>query len=374
MNFSQLEQEIYTFRKEIDSNPSKNWWIKEKYINLGSNNLPIYIIEFSDKIDVLGDDLLDEPLVASNHPFLHFKSISSLQSEVKRMYWQPVEKIELITRLYRFLSMYKENYLQPPGTRSITKGIHRPHPRLRGLCFTYKISSPGHTIIGIGPKKCSEKLGAVTGRVIDDSKNPLNGIQVILNVVKAEKSILFFKQETNKNGEFWFSKIPSGYNLQHFICIEGKQSRNIVIDQKPFGKIQGKIYDAKLNPLILSINFCSPDGEIFKALSDHSGQFITEFLPPFSYNLKVEGFEFYLSFNYSGDTLISGIIKDVYNNPVKKRQVKLKSKGKKIQKTTTDINGFFTFENLYPGEYTLEIPNIESYLSGVGTISGIIKN
>jgi len=273
--------------------------------------------------------------------------------------------------------MYKEDYLQPPGTRSITKGIHRPHPRLTGLCFNYKISSPGRIIIGIGPKKCSETLGAVSGRILDESKNPLNGIQVKLRVVKAEKSeenILILQQKTNNNGEFWFSKVPSGDDLQHFIRIEGKRLRFNFIDQKPFGKIRGKLSDVKLHPLILSINLCSPDGEIFKALADNYGQFITESLPTFPYKLKIEGFELNVDFKYSGDTLISGMIKDVHGNPMKKRRVKLKLKGKQIQKITTDTNGFFTFENLYPGEYTLEIPKIPSYLSGEGTINGNIKN
>jgi len=377
MNISQLEQEICTFRKEIESNLKNSWWIREKYIDLGRNNNPIFSIDFTDNVKEPGDDLLDEPLFNSAHPHLKIKLMTRLKYGAGRSYWLMIKKDELITRLDRFLSMYRENYIQPPGNRSITKGIIRPHPRIEGRCFNYQITSPGHKIVGIAPKKCVETLGAISGRVLDKSENPLSGVKVELRLEKTvneKKDAFIIHRTTNAKGQFWFSKIPLGDNIKGFLKIKEKQIKINMLKLEPFGKIRGKLLDNKMNPRVLNIKFCSPDGEIFKSQTDNYGQFKTASLPAFPYKTYIQGFGIRVNMIYSGDSHISGVIKDKVGKPIKNSQIILKSDGNVIDKKMTGSSGHFIFENLWSGVYTIEIPENRISLKGSGKIQGNIKD
>lgn len=377
MEFSLLEQEIYTFRKEIESNPRESWWIREKYIDLGRSNTPMYCLNFRDNIRNPGDDLLDEPLFASSHQHMNIKLMTRFKHGADKPYWFSIKKDELIGRLYRFLSMYKENYVQPPGNRSISEGIIRPHPRIEGRCFNYQITSPGHMVVGVGPKRCAETFGAISGKVLDESKDPISGIQLELRVEKIvnnNQETLIINRNTNDKGQFWFSKIPLGENVKSLLKVKDKLIEVSILKQESFGKVRGKILDNKANPRVLSIELCSPDNEKFGIQTDYYGQFNSPSLPGFPYNISIQGFGIKVEMLYSGDSLISGIIKNEVGEPLLNSQIVLKSNESIIDTKMTSKSGYFSFENLRSSEYTIEIPENWISLKGSGQIHGNIRD
>lgn len=159
LDILKLESEIEAFRAEINAKPDVNWWFNEKYVDCGKDTEPYYIIEFSDQIEDCGDELNDEQLFTTAYPYLKIKSMTRERDATTGGYWCPIDSTQLIARLDRFLSMYKQDYVQPPGSRLFVSGSVKAHPKLRDKCFFFQISSQSRRITGKGPNVCAQDSG-----------------------------------------------------------------------------------------------------------------------------------------------------------------------------------------------------------------------
>jgi hypothetical protein len=280
LNLSRLEREIQAFRQEV--NARDQWFIREKYVDRAQMD-PFYILLFTHQLEDRGDDLMGEPLFATRATALTVKRLTRLPEGTDRSYWRPITRDDLIARLDRFMTMYREDFLQPPGYIGDRQTTSRHHPRFRNKRFLYRIGSPGRSIIGVGSQRFAnrENCGALRGRVVDENGRPLVGAAVEL--ISETRPL---RRITSEGGLFWFSRVPFGnYNLS----VVGK-SCIIRISQEEFGNARGTLFNS--NRRILTgenIEFYAPDEELFEAVSDARGSYSVANLISGPYRVKVAG-------------------------------------------------------------------------------------
>lgn len=282
LNLPRLEREIQAFRREVSA--GNQWYIREKYVDRGPLD-PFYILQFTNRVEERGDDLMGEPLYASRSAALTVKRLTRLPEGTDRSYWRAIARDDLIGRLDRFMTMYREDFLQPPGFRGDLHNPNQQHQRFREKRFLYRVCSPNKEIIGVGSQKFAnmEDFSAIRGIVRDD-----NGIPLAEATVELVTNTATFQRVTGEEGEFWFSRIsPGRYTLR----VSGRDA-HIAISKENFGNVQGTLFVG--NRTILpgeSISLLAPDEETFETVSNNTGKYGMPKLISGTYKVKVRGRE-----------------------------------------------------------------------------------
>ena len=224
--------EAQAYRIEISGRPT--WRFREKYVDRGNLD-PFYILEFKHNSAAAGDDLMDEPLFITRLPALRVKHLTRDSSGTIGSYWRDIDNTTLLARLDRFMTMYRHDYLQPPGDKGEHGGLHREHDRFAKKRFLYRITSPRKQVIGIGSQMYAG-FGAIIGTVYDEEGKPLPGA-----IIELERSDQTLARRTQAEGEFWFSKAATG---KHSIRVKGRTCTIKIIETLEFGNIKGWLADA----------------------------------------------------------------------------------------------------------------------------------
>ncbi|MES1241362.1 MAG: carboxypeptidase-like regulatory domain-containing protein [Acidobacteriota bacterium] len=344
-----LESRLQDYRREVAS--AGTWYFREKYIDRGPRD-PFYILDFRSSVEDPGDDTLDEELFQTRTPALRFVSMTRSRTAGGHAYWQRIDPGRLIARLDNFLAMFREDYLQPPGTRADRGDARSSHEILRGRRFLFEIRSPRHTLTGVGPQMYAGLgLGAVRGRLADETGAPLAG--AIVEIVAGEQTI---SRTTDPGGLFWFSRVPPGRYALRVKDKPGCQVR--IVAEESFGNVRGWLTDDSGNPLEnAEIKLIAPDAEEFAGWSDAGGRFVTGPLPAFSYLLRIPGRLCTLERTLHGnDAVLGGVLRALAGDPLGGQLVVLKQAGAEVRRTTTDPLGNFRFAELPAGRYRLEVP------------------
>ncbi|MCP5051992.1 MAG: carboxypeptidase regulatory-like domain-containing protein [bacterium] len=369
ISLARLEGEVRAFREEIKR--GERWYIREKYVDRGKASDPFYILQFRDKIEDPGDDLMGEPLFATRSAALKVKRITRQKEGTNGSYWQPIAADELMGRLERFMTMYRDDFLQPPGYYGDMYKPKQEHPRFKEKRFLFRIGSGRREIISVGSKMFAGHplFGALRGQVMDENGASIVG--VIVELVSDEETI---SRTTQDEGLFWFSKVqPGKYNLH----IKGRGCEVKDIQYEEFGNVKGWVSDNDNNPVAgAEVQLYAPDREIFSGWSNASGKFTTGPLPAFPYVMSIPGFLFTHQVTVVSDAIIGGILHDEQGKTLAGRTLILKQGDKETARETTDAKGNFMFSELLGGRYQIELPGTRLYSKEIagGTIKGKIHD
>lgn len=349
LTLAALESRLQDYRREVAA--TGTWYFREKYIDRGPSD-PFYILDFRSSVEDPGDDTLDEELFRTRAPALRVVSMTRSRSASDYAYWQRIDPGRLIARLDNFLSMFRGDYLQPPGTRADRGDSRSSHEILRGRRFLFEIRSPRQTITGVGPKMyAGQGLGAVRGSLTDETGAPLAG--AVVEIVAGQQRI---SRTTDSEGLFWFSRVPPG---RYALRVRDRQSAQVrIVAEEYFGNVRGWLTDGPGNPLEnAEVKLIAPDAEEFAGWSDASGRFVTGPLPAFSYLLRIPGRLCTLErTEYLNDASVGGVLLSQAGDPLGGQVVVLKQAGVEVKRTDTDPLGNFRFAELPAGRYQLEVP------------------
>jgi len=303
LDLARLEREMAALRAEVASAPQ--WFFREKYVDRGSRLDPFYLLDFRRTVDDPGDDLLGEPLFATRSRALTVKRITRERGTENGGYWQPIAAADLVERLERFMTMYREDYLQPPGTRGDLLKPELQHPQFEAKRFLFRIGAESKKLLGVGPKMFAglALAGALRGQVTDEGGTPLVGVTVEL-ITETET----LSRETRSGGLFWFSRVPPG---KHRVRVKDRTAVVQVIEEEDFGNVRGWLADPDGRPVDgAEVQLYAPDGEVFRGWSNASGKFIVGLLPAFKHRLQIPDFLFTTRVNVVSDAVIGGAICD----------------------------------------------------------------
>ena len=369
LSLAVLESQIQGYRREVAA--AKTWYFREKYIDCGPRD-PFYILEFRSSVQDPGDDTLDEELFQTRMPSLRFVSMTRSKSGSGYAYWQQIDRDRLIARLDNFMAMFREDYLQPPGTKGDWNGSQSRHEIFRDKRFLFEIRSPRKSITGVGPKKYAGLgIGAIRGTLSDETGAPLVG--AIVELIAGQRTI---RRRTEPGGLFWFSRVPPG---RYVLRVRDKQSCQVrVVAEEYFGNVRGWLTDDSGNPLEnAEIKLIAPDAEEFAGWSNASGKFVTGPLPAFPYILRIPGHLFTVERTvYVNDAILGGVLRAQAGDPLGGQTVVLKQNGTEVKRTTTDLRGDFCFAELPAGRYQLEVPGQKIYFREIpgGTVQGTLRD
>lgn len=367
LDLARLEREMAGLRATVAAAP--RWFFREKYVDREPLD-PFYILDVRQRVDDPGDDLLGEPLFATRSRALTVKRITRQHGGEDGGYWQPIANRDLVGRLERFMTMYRDDYLQPPGYRG---GLHRPdtqHPRFDGKRFLFRIGVPGRSLVGVGPKMFAglALAGALRGQVSDGSGTSLVGVTVELD---SEAGTV--RRQTRAGGLFWFSRVPPG---RYRVRMRDQACTVQVIEEEAFGNVRGWLADQDGRPVDGGeVELHAPDGEIFRGWSNASGKFSVGLLPAFKYVLRIPGFLFTTQVSVVSDAVIGGTICDDQGAAIAGGTVLLKQEGREVAQAVTDAKGNFRFDGLLAGRYQIELSGYRLYSKRAlgGTIQGMVK-
>lgn len=272
LDSSRLEQEMDSFRREVEDKEVSQWYLCEIYEDRAKLD-PFYTLEFHSDVDDPGDDLRNAKLFRVSST-LSANTITRAKEPQCKDYWQPVSREELLGRLDRFMTMYNENYIQPPGCWGQPFDATQEHPRFKGKRFLFKITSPSRPITGIGPKMFAGSI--ITGRLCDENEIPLANKTLILKQDDKEVDC----QTTDEAGLFRFEGLGSGaYQIE----VPGYHinARTIV-----GGSIQGNLTDV---PWPVKIELVAQEKVAITTWSDATGAFQFEGLVSGQYKLRSPG-------------------------------------------------------------------------------------
>ena len=345
-----------------------HWYLREKIVDRGCIYDPFYIIDFREEVDSQGDTTWNEPLYYINS-YCSVKQLTSEPARAGHPYWQKIGKRDLERRLKRFHDLYRENFFQPPGYKEDAAGRKTAHEKFHKKRFIYELRSPLKSIVGIGPAIYAGGFasGALCGQVTDHNGAPLKG--VVVEVISGEWSL---DRTTIAGGLFWFSKVPEG---RCSIRVKGRSCQVHILKNEAFGNIKSWLTDNNGYPIEYGVvKFRAPDGEVFSATSDDTGQFTTGPLPAFPvadtplssypYIMQVPDFMFSVKKTvHVSDAVIGGKLRDNNGTVLTNETVLLKQKGVQLAETRTDGHGYFRFFGLKGGKYELEVPGQKIYIS-----------
>lgn len=367
---ARLERAVAGFRREVAAAP--RWFFREKYVDRGPLD-PFYILDYRAEAEVedAGDDLMGEPLFATRSRALAVKRITRQRSGKEDGYWQPIAGADLVGRLERFMTMYREDYLQPPGARGDLLSPDQQHPRFEGKRFLFRIGAEGRKLLGVGPKMFAglALAGALRGQVTDEGGTPLVGVTVEL-ITETET----LSRETRSGGLFWFSRVPPG---RYRVRVRDRASVVQVIEEEEFGNVRGWLADPDGRPVDgTEVQLHAPDGEVFSGWSNASGKLTVGLVPAFKYRLQIPDFLFTTQVSVVSDAVIGGTICDEQGVVLAGETILLKRDGNGVAQALTDDQGNFRFDGLAAGSYQLELPGrqLHSKTGLGGTIEGTVTD
>lgn len=351
LNLSSLEKELIAIQKKI--HPNGDYFFREKYVDRGTYD-PFYILRIKTEINAEGDDLLDEPLYATGLQFCQIKYLCRESNGLNQGYWKAITGSTLNKRINRFLDMFRYDYIQPPGTRSTLNGTKESHPQLKGKRYLYEISSPWKTITGIGPSGFTGMLtdGAIRGQITDLNGNPASNIEIEL--VMPNQTLT---RKSEEGGLFWFAKIPKGTYRLRLPYYSGQ----IHLFYEPFGLVKGNVSMMDENNPASAVELEAPDGTIFNAKVEPSGDLKPIKLPAFHYKIRIPDHYFKNAIRLEGNTVISGLLKDPGGEPIPGATILILAKEVVLAKRISKPNGSFRFELSEQGPYKLKVPGYALY-------------
>lgn len=281
-----LERAVAGFRRQVAAVP--RWFFREKYVDRGPLD-PFYILDYrtESEVDTAGDDLMGEPLFATALPGVTVKRMTREPEGEGGSYWRPIEAGDLVHRLDRFLTMYREDCLQPPGYRG---DLHEPtyrHPRFEKKKFVYRVGPSTSAVVGVGSRIFAGQglFGAIRGRLLDEGGEPVAGALILAN---SQTGTL--ERHTDEEGFFRFSRLAEGAVR---LTVEGRETKIERIDSEDFGSLRGSVEDTGSQALAgVEVVLEAPDGETFRTVTDASGSFSILRLPVGSYALRIPGYRF----------------------------------------------------------------------------------
>lgn len=287
LDLARLEREMAALRAEVAAAP--RWFFREKYVDRGPLD-PFYILDYRAEAEVedAGDDLMGEPLFATRSRALAVKRITRERSAEEGGYWQPIAGADLVGRLERFMTMYREDYHQPPGTRGDLLKPELQHPRFEAKRFLFRIGTEGRKLLGVGPKMfagLAREFAALLGTVTDQAGVPLRGITV--EIIGSHSRA---QRVTRSDGQFFFSRLlPGNYRIR----FGGTQ---FVVSQEngeTFGRLRARVTDAQHQPLIGVVSeIVATDNEAFTGPTDSGGNFDFGPLPACGMAYRIPGHRF----------------------------------------------------------------------------------
>lgn len=353
MNAGALELEAVLNVIQRGLNESAHWQCHEEYIDNGILD-PYYILKIRRPLADKGDSVYDQTLRKSAKSGLSYVNRTAQHSKT---YWIDISAKQLLKRLQAFKKRFDLNQFQAPGLKGHLTHPKEQHEIFQDKRFIYEIQSPFKSLTAIGPAKYAMGPGAVCGTVYNESGTPLDDAVVELT---RENKVL--SRTTKGGGLFWFSKVPSG---SYTIRVNERSSVIQIIRRDEYGNIKGWLSDADGNPVdSTKLNFRAPDGELFSASSDDTGNFTTGPLPALPYIMEIPSFMFSIKKSvYVKDAIIAGTLRDNRGNALAGETIILKQKGVELAQTNADEHGHFRFFELTGGEYELEVPDEKIYLS-----------
>lgn len=357
----ELENALNVIKKNIRK--SKSWQFREEYVDRWMLD-PYYILMIRHPEDDKLDDVWNQKVLKSAQSGFSYVHRTS---KCSKDYWCDVNIRDLIGRLDLFKESYDLNRLQPPGLKGDLFEPRDPHQVFEKKRYIYELLTPFKFLTGIGPSMYAMGPGAVCGTVYDLDNRPLDGVKVELLM---EEEVL--SRRTKNGGLFWFSKVPSGtykVTVKQYACTVQ------VIRRDAFGNIKGWLTDQDGYPVeYADVHFKAPDNEVFKAITDESGKFVTGPLPAFPvrdtplsnypYLMDVPDYLFSVSKTVVvKDAVIGGILRGREGQKMTNREVLLKHQGVEVDRSITDNHGNFQFFELEGGIYELEVPESTIYLS-----------
>ena len=357
----ELENALDVIKKQVIK--SAVWQVREEYIDRGILD-PYYILMIRKPEHEKLDDVWNQKVFKSEQAGFSFVNRTS---HCTQDYWCDINTRALIERLDGFKASYDLNKLQPPGLKGDIFDPKEPHEIFKNKRYIYDLITPFKSLTGIGPSMYAMGPGAVCGTVYDMESQPKNGVVVELKI--GEET---FSRRTKNGGLFWFSKVPSG---SYTVSVKGYNCTLQIIRRDEHGNIKGWLTDQDGYPVEYEdVHFKAPDNEVFKAITDESGKFVTGPLPAFPvrdsplsnypYLMDVPDYLFSVSKSVVvKDAVISGILRGREGQKMTNREVLLKQKGEEVDRTVTDNHGNFQFFELEGGTYELEVPESTIYLS-----------
>lgn len=385
LTMERVEAEIHRYRREAARQES--WFFRERYIDRCRLD-PFYILEFRSQVEDRGDDLFNEELLQTRYQ--HLRAVCMTRERGAQggySYWRPINKAGLLQRLENFLTMFREDYLQPPGQKGDLYSPNLQHEIFREKRFLYEIRSPRRQMVGVGPKKYAGLgIGAIRGQVTNESGEAMAGAIVEL-ILAASPSFAqsappgggdatTIARRCDASGLFWFSKVPPG---SHRIRVRGQARCMVTVtSQEWFGNVKGWITDGEGNPVEdADLNLIAPDAEVFPAFSNASGKFTTGPLPAFPYILRIPDHLFQVRQSvYVSDAVIGGVLRAGDGALLAGRRVVLKRSDTPVGEFHTDNEGRFLFHGLLAGRYTIEVQGERIFARQTRgeTIEGVAAN
>lgn len=335
--------------------PVASWHFRELYVDRGPQD-PFYLLDWKPVGDDAGDFVFDQPLFGCRAPYLKAITLTHDRQGPNRPAWETLTGLEVSHRLERFMALYRQNKLQPPGTKQgwFTPGA--PHDTFDGRRFLFHLRSHMTAVAGVGPAQFAAGDGAsLCGQVLDIAGQPAGGVVVEL-VVPGR----VLRRTTLADGHFWFSRLPPGL---HTLRLPDRLLRARILAQLPHGLATGTVRTSGGVALTgQRIELEAPDGELFQATTDAEGKFSAGRLPPFTYRLRVPPFLFRAQVSHVADGEIAGNLVDEDGQRRAGLVVVLTQEGRELARQTTDTDGRFSFQGLTGGRFQLGVPGCTLYL------------
>lgn len=363
-----LERTVAGFRREVAAAP--RWLFREKYVDRGPLD-PFYILDYRAESELAdaGDDLMGEPLFATALPGVTVKRMTREPEADSGGYWRPIEAGDLTYRLDRFLTMYREDYLQPPGYRGDLHDPSYQHPRFEKRKFVYRVGPSDSAVVGVGSRMFAGQglFGAICGQLMDEVGQPLEGVEVVLATGTET-----LRRTSAAKGRFWFSRVAPG---RVSLGVPGRNAGTQTRQTEEFGAARGWVATSDGRPLDgIEVTFEAPDAVIFRAASDASGEFNLGSLPAFSWISRVPDRVLRARICVVSGGVIGGVVRDEQGRALSGRTVVLVKDGVEVTQVVSEEDGTFRLEGLVAGDYRLKVPGrtVAVREAGGGTIRGTV--
>ncbi len=334
---ARLAAAIASMRVALARAPKWRWC--EKYVDRGHRADPFYVFDIAELERHPGDVTKDEPLFRTHVPGLCIKQLTRAD-DASGQYWQAIDGAALSERLDHFLTMYRANELQPPGT--IGRRAHEVFSLRR---FIYRLRMPGTELVGFGPAAFAGQMGAVRGRVLIAGQ-PLGA--VALELTTAEGATL--RRTSDAEGRFWFSRVPAGSHRLSIVGHEFDSTRS----SEAFGRLRGQLEAAGRSLADIRVELEAPDGERFDTTTSSEGRFDLGGIPASGYVLRVPDFSFTAKVTIVADARVEGVARDD-SGVLRDREVILSRAGQEVARVRTNQAGEFAFGPLAGGRYDLAV-------------------
>ncbi|HWO24699.1 MAG TPA: carboxypeptidase-like regulatory domain-containing protein [Kofleriaceae bacterium] len=334
--------------------PVGSWHFREVYVDRGQQD-PYYLMDWKPVGGDAGDFVFDQPLLACRAPALKAITLTHDRQGAQRPAWETLTGIEVAGRLDRFMALYRDDKLQPPGTKqgwTTSSSLHATFERRR---FLFHLRSHTTAVAGVGPSCFVGGEASLCGQVRDATGSPAGGVVVEL---VCPGGVL--RRTTQADGHFWFSRVPPGL---HKLRLPNRQLHARILDRLPYGLVTGTARTS--GGVVLTgqrIELTAPDGELFQSSTNAEGKFSAGPLPPFTYRLRVPPFLFSAQVSYISGGEITGNLVNEEGRPLSGLTVVLKQGGIELARRTTAADGRFSFQGLAAGRFSLGVPDCTLYL------------